>query len=256
MKKAERIAQIVEKLRIEGSVTVSNLSKELRVSEPTIRRDLIEIMETIDIPVIRVHGGLILNVDKGGIEPLFEAKLSLMKEQKQKIAEKAIDFIEDGDSIMLDSGTTALYLAKLLYKKKNLKVVTVDVKIAHELSMLSNIEVYIIAGQVRNGYYSIGSTLAENTLRQFYADKAFLTADAIDPVAGVTNFSMFEVGVKRVMAESAKKIILIADHTKIGKKGLVKVCDLQSVDVFITSKGSNPELVEQLRKVIREVIEV
>lgn len=76
MTRAERLARIVEKLRIEGSVSVKNLSKEMNVSEPTIRRDLAEIAENLELPVIRVHGGLILDIQKGGIEPLFEAKLS------------------------------------------------------------------------------------------------------------------------------------------------------------------------------------
>lgn len=235
---------------------MKNLSKELNVSEPTIRRDLIEILESLDLPVIRVHGGLILNVEKGGIEPLFEAKLSLMREQKQRIAQKALEFIDDGDSIILDSGTTALFLAKLLYKKKGLKVITTDIKIAHELSTLQNIDVYIIAGQVRNGFYSIGTTMAEESLKQFYADKAFLTADAIDPYIGVMNSSVFEVGVKKTVTKCAKKVILIADHSKIGKKGLIKVCDLSDVHVLITSKGTEPKLIEEISKLIPTVIEV
>lgn len=256
MTRAERLARIVEKLRIEGSVSVKNLSKEMNVSEPTIRRDLAEIAENLELPVIRVHGGLILDVQKGGIEPLFEAKLSLMKEQKQRIAQKALEFVEDGDSIILDSGTTALFLAKLLYKKKGLKVITVDIKVAHELSLSQDIDVYIVAGQIRNGFYTIGSALAEASLRQFYADKAFLTADAIDPQLGVMNSSMFEVGVKRTITECAKMVILIADHSKIGKRGLVKVCDLSDVDVFITSKGADPQMIETMSRSVSNLIEV
>lgn len=256
MTRAERIAKIIEKLRIEGSVSVRNLSKEMHVSEPTIRRDLAEIAENLELPVLRVHGGLILNVEKGGIEPLFEAKLSLMKEQKQRIAQKALEFIDDGDSIILDSGTTALFLAKLLYQRKGLKVICVDIKVAHELSTSQNIDVYIVGGQVRNGFYSIGTSLAEQNLRQFYADKAFLTADAIDPSIGVMNSSMFEVGVKRAITCCAKKVILIADHSKIGKKGLVKVCNLSDIDVFITSKGADPQALEELRRSIPTLIEV
>lgn len=246
MKKVERLSWILKEIRQEGSVSVKYLARMLGVSEPTIRRDIQELLQMTKLPIKRVHGGLILDVDKGSIEPMFETKLSLMREEKRKIAMRALEYIEDGDSILLDSGTTSFYLARLLHKRQGLKIVVADVKIAEELAGFSDIETYVIAGNVRPGYYSIGGTMAEEIIKQFKAEKAFLTADAVDPEAGVTNFSMFEVGVKRAIVKAGKQVILIADHSKIGKKGFVKVCDLSEVDIFITSKGADPELLKKI----------
>ncbi|MCD6462623.1 MAG: DeoR/GlpR transcriptional regulator [Thermotogae bacterium] len=256
MRKMERLNKIIDVLRREGSVSVKYLAEMLEVSEPTVRRDIKEIMRILDLPVKKVHGGVILEIDKGSIEPMFETKMSLMADEKRRIARKALEFIEDGDSIILDSGTTAYYLAKLLHKRKGLKVITVDVKIAEELARFSEITAYIVAGNIRPGYYSVGGTLTEQILSQFHVEKAFLTADAIHPEIGVTNSSMFEVGVKKKIVDSGKQVILIADHSKIGKKAFIKVCDLNKIDVFITSKGCEPELIKGIMEKIEVVLEV
>lgn len=256
MQKVERLSQMLKLLRQEGSVTVRYLSKMSGASEPTIRRDMQELLTMTELPVKRVQGGLILDVDKGSIEPMFEAKLSLMIEEKRRIAEKALEYIEDGDSVLLDSGTTALHLARLLYKREKLKVVVTDVKIAEELASFPDVETYLIAGHVRPGYYSMGGTLAQQSVKQFKVEKAFLTADAVDPEAGITNFSMFEVGVKRAIVMAGKQVILMADHSKIGKKGFVKICDLSSVDVFITSVGGNPVILKEISKLVPNLVQV
>ncbi len=256
MKKVERLSRIIDLLRQEGSASVKYLAQAFDVSESTIRRDIQELLEMTKFPVKRVHGGLILDVDKGSIEPMFEAKLSLMIEEKRRIASAALEFIDDGDSVLLDSGTTSFYLARLLHNKQGLKVVTTDVKIAEMLANFPGVETYIIAGRIRPGYYSIGGNLAEEMISMFKVEKAFLTADAIDPEMGVTNFSMFEVGAKKRIVEAGKMVILIADHSKIGKKGFVKVCDLSDIDVFITSKGADRKFIEDLSVFIPRILEV
>ncbi|MEM2249758.1 MAG: DeoR/GlpR family DNA-binding transcription regulator [Candidatus Bathyarchaeia archaeon] len=256
MQQIERFAYISEVLRREGTVSVKFLAETLGVSESTVRRDLQRFLKMTQLPLKRIRGGLLLDIDKGAIEPVYQAKLSIMKQEKIRIANKALEYIEDNDSIILDSGTTSLQLARLLYKKRGLKVITMDVKLAEELAAFSEIETYIIAGHVRPGYYSIGGALAEQCLSQFTVDKGFLTADAVDPDAGVTNSSMFEVGVKKTLVQVSKKVILLADHSKIGKKALIKVCDLSEIDVFITSHGGAPELLEAIAQKVPEVVQV
>jgi DeoR/GlpR family transcriptional regulator of sugar metabolism len=256
MQKVDRLSYIFDVLRREGSVSVKHLKEVLGVSESTIRRDIQAFLKMTKLPVKRVHGGLILDVDKGSIEPMFEAKLSLMTKEKVKIAAKGLEYIEDGDSILLDSGTTALHLARLLHKRRGLKVIVTDVKLAEELASFSDIETYIVAGRVRPGYYSIGGTMAEQHISQFTVEKAFLTADAVDPDAGVTNSSMFEVGVKKAIVNSGKTVILLADHSKLGKRALVKVCDLSAIDVFITSIGGNPKILEAIAQKVPQLVQV
>lgn len=252
----DRLSYIFDILRREGSVSVKHLQEVLKVSEATVRRDIQAFLRMTKLPVKRVHGGLILDVDKGSIEPMYEAKLALMTKEKARIAAKALEYIEDGDSVLLDSGTTALYLARLLYKRRGLKVIVADVKIAEELARFPEIETYIIAGLVRPGYYSIGGTMAEQCISQFTVEKAFLTADAVDPEIGVTNSSMFEVGVKRAIVSSGKTVILLADHSKLGKRSLVKVCDLSAVQVFITSVGGDPEVLKAIAQKVPQLVEV
>ncbi|MBC7098267.1 DeoR/GlpR transcriptional regulator [Candidatus Bipolaricaulota bacterium] len=256
MQKVDRLSYIFDTLRREGSVSVKHLKEVLGVSESTIRRDIQAFLRMTKLPVKRVHGGLVLGVDKGSIEPVFEAKLSLMTREKARIATKALEYIEDGDSILLDSGTTALYLARLLHKRRGLKVIVADVKLAEELASFPEIETHIIAGLVRPGYYSIGGPMAEWHISQFTVEKAFLTADAVDPEMGVTNSSMFEVGVKRAIVAAGKTVILLADHSKLGKRALVKVCDLSAVDVFITSEGGDPEVLKAIAQKVPQLVEV
>lgn len=255
MQKANRLSYILDVLRQEGSVSVKYLTHALDVSESTIRRDIQELFKITQLPLKRVHSGVILNINKSSIEPMFEAKLSLMKEEKRRIAETAMEYIDDGDSIILDSGTTSFYLARLLHKRKGLKVITTDLKNAEELSTFPDIESYVIGGIMRSGYYSIGGSLAELSINQFNVEKAFLTADAVNLENGVFNFSMFEVGVKKALVKSGKEVILLADHSKLGQKGFVKVCDLSDINIFITSKGGDSKIIDGLSKIVENVIQ-
>lgn len=256
MEQVNRLAYISEILRREGNLSIKLAAKTLGVSESTIRRDLQKLLRMTELPLKRVRGGVLLDADKKAIEPIYQAKLSLMTQEKIRIAKKALEYIDDNDSIILDSGTTSLQLARLLYTKRGLTVIVTDVKLAEELAGFSNIETYIIAGHVRPGYYSIGGVMAEQCLAQFTVDKAFLTADAVDPEVGVTNSSLFEVGVKRAIVQAGKKVILLADHSKLGKKALIKVCDLADVDIFITSVGGDSEIVGAIAKKVQEFWEV
>lgn len=256
MQQIERFAYISEVLRREGTISVKLAAETLGVSESTVRRDFQRFLKITKLPLRRVRGGLILDIDKGAVEPVYQAKLSIMTQEKTRIAAKAFEYIDDNDSVILDSGTTSLQLARLLHKKRGLKVVVTDVKLAEELAAFPEIETYIIAGCVRPGYYTIGGTLAEQCLSQFTVDKGFLTADAVDPDVGITNSSMFEVGVKRTIVRVSKKVILLADHSKIGKRALIKVCDLSDIDVFITSCGGIPELLEAIAQKVPEVVQV
>ncbi len=256
MQKVNRLAYISDALRREGSVSIKRLKDVLGVSESTIRRDIQAFLRMTKLPVKRVHGGLIMDIDKGSIEPVYEAKLPFMAKEKARIAAKALEYVEDGDSIILDSGTTSLHLARLLHQRKGLKVIVTDVKLAEELASFPDIETHIICGHVRPGYYSIGGTMAEQHIAQFVVEKAFLTADAVDPKIGVTNSSMFELGVKRAIVRAGKTVILLADHSKLGKQALVKVCDLSEIDLFITSAGGDAEVIEAIRQKVHQLVQV
>jgi len=256
MQKVERLAYLSEMLRQNGKVLIKDLKEKMGVSEATIRRDIQVLLKMTRLPVKRIHGGVLLDVDKSGVEPLYEAKLAFMAQEKARIASKALEYIDNGDTIILDSGTTTLCLARLLHNKSGLKVIVTDIKLAEELALYPNVETYIIGGRVRAGYYTIGESWAEEQLRQITVEKAFLTADAVDPEIGITNASMFEVGVKKAILAAGKTVILLADHSKIGKRAFIKVCDLSEIDIFITSTGGDSELLKKIERKVPHLVQV
>lgn len=247
MRRSARIKKIIETLKEKGNASTHYLSKLCDVSESTIRRD-INFMAFLDEykEIHRVHGGVVLKNNKMGLEYMFELKLNLNIELKQVIARKAVEYIEDGDSIILDSGTTCLYTARLLHKKNGLKVLTMDIKIADELGKYDTLESIIIGGLIRPGFYTIGGDIALSVLDQFNCEKAFLSADAVDIIRGITNASAFEVGLKRKIIESAKKVFLIADYMKFNKLAMYRVADLSRIHTVITNKELDPETFEKL----------
>ncbi|WP_009609672.1 DeoR/GlpR family DNA-binding transcription regulator [Caldanaerobacter subterraneus] len=247
MNKAERIQKIFEILSSEGNASTKYLAEVLGVSEATIRRDLSKLAEDNTLPLSRVRGGVIYSLEKAGFEPMFDLKLSRMVEEKRKIAKLALNFIEDGDTLFLDSGTTIYYLAKIMGSKKGLKVVTVDVKIAAELAKHPNIKTILAGGEVRCGYYSIGGEETINFLSQFRVEKAFLATDGWRK-DGTFNSSNFEVGVKRKMIELSKKRYLLADHTKYGRDAFIKVADLDVFDAIITDSPLPSEIINWLKE--------
>ena len=247
VKHAERITQLHDLLKHKGNASTKYLSKVLDVSESTIRRD-IDFLASMHKEVGRVHGGAVLRNAADDIEYMFELKQSLNTELKRRIATGLVDELQDRDRLLLDSGTTCLHAAMQLHRRNQLRVVTTDVKVADELAKYENIESIIVGGLIRPGYYTIGETLALEMLDHFSIDRTIMSADAIDLEKGVSNFSIFEVGVKKKIIDMAGECILIADHTKFDKTSFYTVADLARFHTIVTTK----ELPEELAAGIRE----
>jgi DeoR family fructose operon transcriptional repressor len=247
MNKNKRFTKILDILKTEGNASTKYLAAILQISEATIRRDLTELAGSDLFPIRRVHGGAIYSLEKSGLEPMFNIKLSRLMEEKKKIAKLAANLVEDGDTVILDSGTTAYYLASELVKKKGLKIITTDIKIAEKLGRYPTVQTIIIGGEVRAGYFSIGGEIAVRYLSEFRADKGFLATDGWD-LNGTYNSSMFEVGIKRLMIKSSTKTYLIADYTKYGKVALIKVADIEKFGAIIVDEP----LPEDILKILEE----
>lgn len=247
MNKNKRFMKILDVLKSEGNASTKYLSGILQVSEATIRRDIIELTGRDYSPTKRVHGGVIYSLEKTGLEPMFNIKLSQFVEEKKKIAKLAANLVEDGDTLILDSGTTAYYLASELVKKKGLKIVTVDVKIAEKLARYPNIQTILIGGIVRAGYFSIGGEIAHRYLSEFSGDKGFLTTDGWD-LNGTYNSSMFEVEIKKLVIQSSMKVFLLADHTKYGKIALIRVADIEKFEAIIMDKSLPEDVLKSLEE--------
>ena len=248
MKRLDRIVRIMELLEGKGNASTAYLSKSLGISESSVRRDINHMVTLPKYPdVKRVHGGVVLERSLEGLEYMFELKLDRNRRFKQSVAAEAGKLIHDGDSIIIDSGTTCLYLAQLLHERNNLKVVTTDVKIAEELGKNGNIESNIIGGVVRPGYYTLGGIVALENLDRFIGGVVFMSVDAIDSEYGITNASEFEVGVKQRLIRMGKQVYVLADYTKFDTHSLYKVADIAEVDMIISNESLSESTAEQIR---------
>lgn len=246
MNQTERIRQIQHLLKEKTKASIKELCRAFEASEATIRRDINQ-LTTIDPCVKRLHGGVIWENPSGNLEYKFELKLHVNQHLKRRIASALLECVGDEESILLDSGTTTLCFAELLHKKEGLRVVSLDIKISEELAKYEKIESIVIGGAVRPGFYSIGETFAEEMLGHINVDKAVMSADAVHIEKGVTNYSLFEVGVKRRILETSDYPILAADHTKFGSVSLYKVADLKKFRLIVTTKELEARYVDAIK---------
>lgn len=249
MNRLERVQTIMDLLEVHGNLSTAFLAGTLEISESSVRRD-IGYMESLSMckHVRRVHGGVVLDRGSETPEYMFEIKLELNEDLKRSVAKKAVELVDDGDSIVIDSGSTCLLFARHLHGLSRLKAVTTDVVIAGELARHADIESSTIGGTVRPGFYSIGGAAAVDDLQRYRPDKAFLSVDAIDLERGITNASEFEIGVKRKIIEVARSVIVLADHTKFGRFEFYHVADLSSVTTIVTDSTIQQSLVSDFRK--------
>ena len=239
----QRRKKLLEVLSLDGAADVAHLSTALDVSPATVRRDLQALEEQGFLR--RTHGGAVLPFESTAYYPHHENKLHHNQAEKATIARAAAARVTNGDVVVLDSGTTTLLLAKELRSKRDLTVITTDLKIALELADVPGFEVICVGGTVRPRSYNTLGPYTEQVLRELHANHAFLGADGIDLRAGVTNVTITEVPVKRLMMRSGRAVTLIADHTKFGRVGLAKVADLLDFTEVITGPGLSLEIVKR-----------
>jgi DeoR/GlpR family transcriptional regulator of sugar metabolism len=229
----ERRNFILKQLNKSEKIDIEQLVNQLNVSAMTVRRDLAFLEE--EDKIIRTHGGAILNKPLV-LETPFTAKESKYNEQKKRIAKKALDYIKNDSTILLDSGTTTLEIAKLLNDKKGLTVITNDIKIAAEL-IDSEAKVIVAGGELQNNIGTLFGPLTEEIIRNVHVDQYFLGTHAIHLEAGIMTTTFEKASIKKLMIEAAKTTWLVADSSKFDQKSLTKVCDLSSIHGIITDKG-------------------
>jgi DeoR family transcriptional regulator, fructose operon transcriptional repressor len=235
-----RQRKIVELVNKKSTASVEMIANLLGISVSTVRRDLTTLHRAGLIT--RTHGGAITRTrDESGYEaePLFLEKMRSMKDQKQRIAMAALEFVEDNMTVIIDSGTTCLALAKEIAGRA-ITVIALDVKVA-EAAATGPTEVWLIGGRVRSGLYSVIGSWAMDVLEKIHADLLFLGADAIDQES-ITNSTVDEAEVKKLALTKAQQRILLADHGKLNRRRLVPVCPLNFFDIFITDRDSKPLL--------------
>jgi DeoR/GlpR family transcriptional regulator of sugar metabolism len=231
---AQRRQEILRAVR-SGSTHVTDLAQSFGVSEMTVRRDLRELAQ--DGKLERVRGGAVSASD----EPPFEETVVERFDAKDRIGAAAAGLVLDGQTVMVDIGTTTLQAAHHLHGR-HLTVVTTSLAVYEELVPDHEIELVLPGGVVRRNYRSLVGVVAEDSLRQLRADVLFLGTSAVDERLAVWDSTMVEVPIKRAMIEAAETVVLLADAEKFSMSGVVRVCEAGAIDHIVTD-GAIPAAV-------------
>lgn len=221
---------IVQAVRAGGAVRVAELAAELGVSEMTVRRDLESLSRSARL--VRVHGGATAPLG----EPPFAEVVVERFVEKNRIGAAAARLVEDGDTVFVDIGTTALQFVRHL-RGRELTIVTSNLAVYEELLPESTIELVLLGGVVRRNYRSLVGFLAEDALRRLSADWAILGASGVDEDLSVLDTTTIEVPIKRAMIAAARRVALLVDSAKFGGRGLARVCGPDAIDVVVTDDG-------------------
>lgn len=230
---------IAERLRSAGSIRVEDLVREFGVSPVTARRDL-RILER-EGAAIRRHGGA-TSRDLAFYEPSFRERQRACMEEKRRIARAAAALMEDARTVALTGGTTTTEVARAL-AGRHITIVTNAVNIAMELARDPHVRVHLTGGRLRGPSYELVGAAALHSLTGFTVDVACVGVNGVSVDRGLTTFSDEEAEVNRAMVHAARRVIVVADHTKLGVATLVQICPVYDVDVLVTDSGADPQQV-------------
>ncbi len=243
---AQRRQEILHAVR-SGTAQVGVLATAFGVSEMTVRRDLHHLER--DGKLTRVHGGAV----SAATEPSFAEIVVERLDQKDRIGALAAALVQDGQTIMLDIGTTTLQLARHL-RGRRVTVITSNLAAYEELLPETSIELVLLGGIVRRNYRSVVGVLAEDALRQLRADIAFVGASGIEEDLAIVDSTMVEVPIKRAMLAASARRILLADSAKFGMRGVVRVCGAADLDILVTDADAPMVALEALERAGVEVL--
>ncbi|MBA7802807.1 DeoR/GlpR transcriptional regulator [Citrobacter freundii] len=253
----ERRNRILDLVNKQGSVLVIDLSNAFGISEVTIRADL-RLLEEKGL-VTRFHGGAakpgISMMENENQEVELEERYKLASDPKKRIAQAAASTIEEGMTVILDSGSTTMLIAEALIKTKmeNITVITNNLPAAYALSENMGITLVVIGGTVRHKTHSMHGTIAERSLQGISADVMFVGADGIDTTNGITTFNE-GYSISGVMAAAAHKVVAVLDASKFNRRGFNQVLSMEKIDCVITDEGISEQDKAVLGKMGKDVV--
>lgn len=256
----ERSDLILQELLRSGRVTVEELSRQMEVNSSTIRRDL-ERMERQNL-LRRVHGGAVpvdtLSYTTYAYDLTFQANMAKLIEEKTRIAQAAVRQIEPADTVALSPGTTTTLLARAIRQQQipNLTIITNAVNIAMELVGVQGISLTLIGGLLLPDFFALVGPLAEQSLQQMYVAKAFLGVTGLSPNYGLTGPNQLEAITHRVTLQRARSTYILADHTKLGRVALHHIAPINAMHTLITDHAAPPEVLQELREMDINVLDV
>jgi len=257
----QRRALILDEVRRRGGVRVNELTRRLKVSDMTVRRDLDALAR--QGVVEKVHGGAVPVVEASSHEPGFEAKSGLELGAKEAIARAAAELVPPGSAIALAGGTTAFALAHHLLDVPDLTVVTNSVRVADVFQSgqrrpgAANGDgsaTVVITGGVRTPSETLVGPVADRAIQSLHFDLLFLGVHGISVEAGLSTPNLAEAETNRQFVRSARRVVVIADHTKWGTVGLSSFAGLDDVDTLVTDAGIPEVLREEIAEHLAELI--
>ncbi len=247
----ERRKGILNALNTEGQVLVHELSKEFDVSEVTIRNDLDQ-LERKNM-LIRARGGALRAEGGVGIDHHISEKDKLHTSEKARIGKRAAQLINERDTVIIDSGTTTMEIAKNIGHLREVTVVTNALNIASQLLQCRGFNLIIPGGYLRKNSLSLMGPLAEKNFQNLYVDKAFLGVDGFDTRHGIYTPNIEEASLNEIMIRNAKEVIIVSDSSKFLRKSLAYICGIEKLHRVITDSGI-PE--EDRKRLVDAGIEV
>lgn len=235
MLSAERQKIILEILEKSKKVEVAELSNLLGVSEMTIRRDLDKLEQAGYLT--RIFGGATLTNHPIALQLSFAEKVTVNEKEKIAIAKVAASMIQDGDTIGLSAGTTCFQIARYFPSRQNVTVVTNAINIAMELVNKGGVKLIVTSGYILERSFALVGPFAECVLDQIHINKLFLGATGVSVERGITTQDLLEASMYKAMIRSSERVIVVADHSKIGVVSLAPILPIDKVSRLITDSG-------------------
>ena len=247
----ERRQHVLSLLQRDGRVLVSELSDTLGISRITIRKDL-GYLESKGL-VQRTHGGALAPQGSALLDPSLKEKEQHQFKEKERIAAAAVNLVQEGQCVLLDSGTTTTAIARALRRFSRLTVITNAVNIAAELAH-TDFDVILTGGSLRKNSFSLVGPLAEDVLREMHADILFLGVDGFDAKVGLTTPNVLESRVNRAMVHAARRVVAVCDSTKLSRRSLALIVPVTAIHTVISDTHLSEEDVKTLKSAGIEVI--
>lgn len=246
---AERRAAILAIVRSHGVASLRDLAAATQTSEVTVRRDLRALEE--DGLIDRRHGGAVL---PGGLshEQSYRQKTRVAAAEKAAIAELAVDFVHEGDAIVVGAGSTTQELARRLGRFQDLTVVTNSLLVAQELAS-TRVEVVMTGGSLRGSTFALVGTAAEQGLAAMRVQRAFLSGNGLSVERGLSTPNMLVASIDRAIVAAAAEVVVLADHTKLGIDTMCQTVPTRDIDHLITDWQADPSVLEQFRELAVDV---
>lgn len=243
MELSPRQNRILTQAREQGVLRLSRLAREMGVSLETIRRDIRPLTEVGEL--IKMHGG-VRAVGAFGEAP-FERRLRERAVEKQVIARHVAAAIEDGDSVMMDTGTTTSILSRTLLEKRGLTIVTNSSDVARTLATVNGNKVYMAGGELHGDNGAAFGRTAIEFISSFRVRHAIISISAIDAQVGPMDFHLAEAEFARTVLHCGERRLIITDHTKFQRSALVKVCDWKDFDVLVADRPPPEDIADRLK---------